>query len=159
MRSWRKTQVRYRREAAPRARHADRQDQSAAVWSTDSAQLLPPRCRPQKVFRPHVSPIGEVDKPRDHELDLALGEVAIKRQDRRGHDIENHARMLPCEPVDDGQNRAAGRVLATSDPQFAGRRIIEEFDVLHALPEFIECGKPALDDRLAILRDMNSAWS
>ena len=110
-------------------------------------------------FDRHIAPICEVDEPRNHKLDLSLRQIAVERQHWRGYDIKHHAWMLLRKPIDDGQNRPTGRILAASNPKFTRRRITQEFDVFDALSELIEHRKSTLEDDLTILRWLDSTWS
>jgi hypothetical protein len=67
--------------------------------------------------------------------------------------------MLSRQPIDDGQNRATGRIFAASKPEFTRSRITQEFDIPDSLSKLIENRKSTLEDRLTILRRLDSAWN
>ena len=111
----------------------------------------------EQIFDRYIVAIRKFDQSSNHKLDFSLCQIAVECQHWTDHDIKHHTRMSSSEPVDDHQDWPARRVLAASDAQFTRCRIAEEFDVLDALSELIEDRKPALDNRLAILRRADSA--
>ena len=71
--------------------------------------------------------------------------------------MKNDARITPGEPVDDGGDEACRERGGGSDPHFAGGRVGEEFDVLHALPQLIEGGMAAVEHGAPVLGEFDAA--
>src|SRR5262245_26870206 len=82
-------------------------------------------------------------------LDPSLRQFAVDRHDGARDDFKRHTRMAPGEPLDDGENRSARRVLAACDPQFPCGRIGEMFYILQPLSQLIENRKAASNDGAA----------
>src|SRR5262249_18367989 len=53
-------------------------------------------------------------------------------------DVHGHARIFGGIPFDDGWKQRGDRRLVRADSHFADRRVGQEFDVPHALLEFVE---------------------
>src|SRR6516162_8119408 len=62
--------------------------------------------------------------------------------------MNGNPRILLRESIDGDQYQTGRHLLAGSDPQFPRRRIGEEFDVLDALPQLVEHGDAAFDERV-----------
>ena len=54
------------------------------------------------------------------------------------------------------ETKLVARIGVASDPHFPGRRVREEFNVLHALPQFVENGGAAFEQRSAVDRRLGA---
>ena len=75
------------------------------------------------------------------------------------YDMNDNTRILPRQPIDDGQNDALCQTRRCPDPQFSHGRIREEVDVLHGLRNLVEGGNAAFEQRATVLRRLDSLWT
>src|SRR5260370_32325783 len=92
---------------------------------------------------------------RHHQVHLALLEDQSGRiaDSQMTHD----ARIASRQSVDHGCDESGAPTDRRRDPDFPRRRVGEEFDVLHALLQFIEYRNAAPDERAAVRRRRDAA--
>ena len=71
--------------------------------------------------------------------------------------MTHDARISSRQSVDHSCDESGAPTDRRRDPDFPRRRVGEEFNVLHALPQFIEYGNAAPDERAAVRRRRNAA--
>src|SRR5262249_33231215 len=94
---------------------------------------------------------------RDHQLYITFRQLAVERHRSCGHDIEHNAWIATGEPIDYRKSRPGRRALGATDPQLSRRRVGQEFDVPHALSDFMQDRAARLDARAAVVRRFDAA--
>jgi hypothetical protein len=70
--------------------------------------------------------------------------------------MNDNARILPREAIEDGAAEAGGDSGRSCDPYFSCRRVGQEFDVSDSLPQLIEGDDTAIEKRSPIDRRLNT---
>ncbi len=103
--------------------------------------------------------LGDQGKhPANYQIDGAIFESAARIRFRPRQNVEDDARKPAREPLDDCRHKTDSRGKAACYSDFARRRIGEEFDVLHGLPQLIEDGNSAIKQRASIDGEFDAAW-
>src|SRR5262249_35469468 len=110
-----------------------------------------------EIFEAEFLICKEAQSPDGQEIDVTLAQftaqcVRFVNREEMKHD----SWITPGEPLDDGRNERPGEEAAASDPHIPSRRIGEVFNILHALPQFVEDGGAAFEERSAIDRRLGT---
>src|SRR5262249_10929699 len=85
-------------------------------------------------------------------LNGAVTQSHMEREPVRDDDVVDHAWILAREPIDYREHDPLGEACAAPDPDLTGRRIGEEFDVLHTLINLVERSDAASQQRATVVR-------
>ncbi len=86
--------------------------------------------------------------PGDQEIEIAFPKLGAWRVPHL-HELDLDTGIAAGEPIDDDGNEAPGQKMGASDPDLPRRGIGEKLDGLQALPEVIEDGHAAIEQRAA----------
>src|SRR6185503_9317090 len=85
------------------------------------------------------------------ELDLSRAQLLKQRASRCDGNVKNNARILPRQPIDDGENDSFGGAGGGSYSQFTGGGIGQELDILNPLVDLVEGGDTPFEQCTPIL--------
>src|SRR5262249_61545774 len=85
-------------------------------------------------------------------LNGAVTQSHMEREPVRDDDVVDHAWILAREPIDYREHDALGEACAAPDSHLTGRRIGEEFDILHALIDLVEGSDATPPERATVVR-------